>query len=81
MKAGGDWAAAKSENSEDPAPGGPYSLANHGVATSTPNESKRSDMVAAFGDVGFGLAVGEMGMADYDARKSPFGFHIIKRVK
>ena len=33
------------------------------------------------GDVGFALEVGAIGVADYDATKSPFGFHVIQRVK
>ncbi len=81
LKAGEDWAAAKSTNSEDPPPGGPYAMANRGVAPAPTGEYPREGMVPAFGDVGFKLAVGEVGMADYDATKSPFGFHIIKRVR
>jgi hypothetical protein len=38
-------------------------------------------MVPAFGDVGFRITVGEVGLADYDAKASPFGLHIIKRIK
>ena len=38
-------------------------------------------MVAAFGDVGFKLDVGEVGMAPYDPAKSKYGWHIIKRLK
>ena len=40
----------------------------------------RSAMVSAFGDVGFDLAVGEIGLATFDADDSPFGWHIIKRL-
>ena len=80
LRAGGDWAKAKRENSEDPPPGGPYGLANHGVKPAA-GEHGRGNMVPAFGDVGFTLAVGAIGMADFDARKSPYGFHLIKRVK
>jgi hypothetical protein len=61
--------------------GGVYSMANRGVRKSNPDEFNRDDMVAAFGDVGFKLSVGAIGMSDYDARKSPFGWHIIKRLK
>ena len=32
-------------------------------------------------NVGFNLNVGDIGIADYDAHDSPFGYHIIKRVK
>ena len=80
LKAGADWGAAKRANSEDPPPGGPYGMANRGVRPAS-GEVSRDKMVPAFGDVGFGLAVGEIGLAPYDARTSPFGFHIIKRVK
>ena len=40
----------------------------------------RDEMVAAFGDVGFPMQVGEIGMAEYDEEKSKYGWHIIKRV-
>ena len=80
LKGGADWDALKREHSADPPPGGPYGLANHGVSPG-PDEHPRSGMVRAFGDVGFELEVGEMGIADHDATVSPYGFHIIKRVK
>jgi parvulin-like peptidyl-prolyl isomerase len=38
-------------------------------------------MVPAFGNVGFALNVGEIGIADFDPQTSPFGWHIIKRLK
>ena len=41
----------------------------------------RAQMVKGFGDVGFRLKVGEIGVAPWDANASPFGWHIIKRVK
>jgi hypothetical protein len=77
----GDWASLKRRYSADPPPGGPYKMCNHGVAPAEPNEIPRGKMVPAFGDVGFKLAVGEIGLAEYDARKSPYGYHIIKRTK
>lgn len=80
LEAGGDWAAAKREHSDDPPPGGPYALANRGVRPAGRGEYARDTMVPAFGDVGFALAVGAIGMADHDPRTSPFGFHLIKRV-
>ena len=39
----------------------------------------RTQMVAAFGDVGFSLEVGEIGTSTFDAQTSPFGWHIIHR--
>lgn len=41
----------------------------------------RDQMAAAFGDVGFKLEVNEIGLAEPDAQNSPFGYHIIKRLK
>jgi parvulin-like peptidyl-prolyl isomerase len=80
LKAGGDWAKTKREYSEDPPPGGPYALSNRGVKPGK-GEYAREMMVPAFGNVGFVLTVGEIGVADHDARTSPFGYHLIKRTK
>jgi parvulin-like peptidyl-prolyl isomerase len=41
----------------------------------------RDKMVGAFGDVGFPLQVGEIGLAEYDPQKSKYGWHIIKRIE
>ncbi len=41
----------------------------------------KKGMVKNFGDTSFALDVGEVGLADYDATRSPFGYHIIKRLK
>ncbi len=66
----------------DDAPPGIYHMANFGAKEDFDNMIlPRKGMVAAFGDVGFLLAVGEIGLAPYDAQSSPFGYHIIKRVK
>lgn len=40
----------------------------------------RAAMVAAFGDIGFGLEAGEVGLAVHDDESSPFGWHIIRRI-
>ncbi|MHC4380560.1 MAG: peptidylprolyl isomerase, partial [Planctomycetota bacterium] len=39
----------------------------------------RDQLVPAFGDVGFSLKVGEVGIANFDPEASPFGWHIIRR--
>ncbi len=39
----------------------------------------REKMVPAFSQIGFGLKVGEVGLAEYDPQNSPFGWHIILR--
>ena len=73
------------EHTDDSAPG-IYHLANKGQASekirSKPLQSvfPRGDMVASFGDVGFPLEVGEVGLAKYDPQTSPFGWHVIKRI-
>ena len=59
---------------------GVYGLANHRVSP-VDNEYERRKMVPAFGDVGFKLEVGAIGMSAYDSQKSPFGWHIMKRLK
>jgi cyclophilin family peptidyl-prolyl cis-trans isomerase len=41
----------------------------------------RNKLVPAFGDVGFALKVGEIGMAAYDKKTSSFGWHIIRRTE
>jgi len=79
-KKGEDFDKLMKDLSDDPG-GGVYMMSNRGVRKVNPDEFNRDDMVAAFGDVGFRLGVGGIGMSDYGARKSPFGWHIIKRLK
>ena len=78
-KKGEDFDALVKTYTDDRAPG-IYSLANTGV-TPSGDEFARNRMVPAFGDVGFSLAPGEIGMAEYDPARSPFGWHIIKRLE
>ena len=55
---------------------------NRRAAWSTdPSESARESMVRAFGDVSFKLRVGDIRMAPYDPQTSPYGWHILKRLK
>lgn len=78
-QAGEDFDQLVKDNTDDQAPG-IYSMANNGAALGV-GEMSRGDMVAAFGNVAFGLKVGEIGMTDYDIQSSPFGYHIIKRLE
>lgn len=41
----------------------------------------RYGMVKAFGDVSFSLQPGEFGMTEWSVEGSPFGWHIIKRLR
>ena len=80
-KAGEDFDALVTEYTDD-SPPGIYGMSNIGVEPAADgSEYPRQGMVAAFGDVGFALKVGEIGISDYDTTTSPFGWHIIKRIK
>jgi hypothetical protein len=65
---------------DDSAPG-IYALCNRNVEPRSASEFPRDRMVSAFGDVGFALAAGEIGMAPHDPAASPYGWHIIKRLQ
>ena len=67
---GADFKALMKQHSNDGG-GGEYPMTKAG----------RAGMVAGFGNVGFRLKVGEIGVAPWDAQASPYGWHIIKRVK
>lgn len=78
--------ARKGEKFEDLAkisdeqPPGVYGLAIQ-PKDKKPGDYLRGEMALAFGDVGFTLQVGEVGLAVFDKLTSPFGYHIIKRVE
>jgi len=74
-----DFAALVKEHTDDSYPG-IYKLVNKKVKPLA-GELRRFDMAASFGNVSFSLQVGEVGMAEYHPTKSPFGWHIIKRIK
>jgi hypothetical protein len=60
---------------------GIYPMVNFGVAETKQGENRREEFIPAFGDVGFLLKVGEIGLAPYDKKTSPYGWHIIRRIK
>jgi len=64
----------------DDSPPGIYGMHASGVAAG-PNEYPRDGMVPAFGNVGFNISTGNIGIADYDPQASPYGWHVIKRLK
>jgi hypothetical protein len=64
----------------DDSPPGIYKMTNNGVRQ-VPGAYPRGGMVPAFGDTGFPLQVGEYGLAQHDTAKSPFGWHIVKRIE
>lgn len=78
---GEDFDAMMKEYSDDTG-GGIYTMTNAGVQPdSSQGEFARHRMVKSFGDVSFGLEVGEIGMAVYHPQNSKYGWHIIKRLK
>lgn len=77
-KKGEDFDALVKEYTDDQYPG-VYALANR-MVTPAEGEFSRDRMIAAFGEVGFPLQIGEIGMAQYEPRRSPYGWHIIKRI-
>ncbi len=80
-KSGADFDGLVKEYTDDAHPG-IYKMSNFGIpANMAEHVYARDGMVAAFGNVGFKLDVGDVGMAPYDVRNSPFGWHIIKRTK
>jgi hypothetical protein len=81
VRSGEDFDGLVRQYTDDSYPG-VYRMANFDVAAD-PSEGvyPRSGMVPAFGDVGFSLEVGGVAVAPYSQEKSPFGWHIIKRIE
>jgi len=80
-RAGEDYDNLVAEFTDDAVPG-IYKMANFGLPADMANGVfARDRMVQAFGDVGFPLKIGEIGLADFDPVKSQYGWHIIKRVE
>ena len=81
LKAGANFDEVIRTHTDD-SPPGIYKMANKGIAVdSASGEMGRGQMVRAFGDTGFPLEVGQYGLAEYDVDKSPFGWHIVKRIE
>ena len=78
-KKGADFGELVKQHTDDAYPG-TYGMSNVNI-NAGPGEYPRVGMVPAFGNVGFKLKVGEIGIADFDAKDSPYGYHIIKRLK
>jgi foldase protein PrsA len=78
---GEDFDALVKEYTNDSHPG-IYKMSNIDVAPDeSSGEFSRAGMVKAFGDVSFSLAVGEIGMTEFDPETSMYGWHIIKRLE
>ncbi|HEY6221302.1 MAG TPA: peptidylprolyl isomerase [Candidatus Eisenbacteria bacterium] len=64
----------------DDSPPGIYKMSGDGVPPLL-GEYGRRQMVPAFGNVGFAISPGNIDIAEYDPSSSPFGWHIIKRLR
>jgi arylsulfatase A-like enzyme len=70
IQAGEDFDALVKQYTDDSYPGS-YSI----------TRKRRATLAKAFVDTGWRLAVGEIGVATYDPKTCPYGWHIIKRTK
>jgi peptidyl-prolyl cis-trans isomerase D len=59
---------------------GNYRVVNHGVIPRS-GDSRRAGLVPGFCDVAFALKVGEVGLVPHDRTRSPYGYHVIKRIE
>ena len=80
VRAGADFDEVIRKNTND-SPPGIYKMANYRKMAMGKDVFERDGMVPAFGNTGFPMQVGEFGLAEYDSRESPYGWHIIKRIE
>lgn len=77
---GDDYDSLVKKYTDDSFPG-KYAMVNFGVVSENPDDMPREALIPSFGEVGFALEVGELGLAPFDSLLSPYGWHIIKRVE
>ena len=78
-RGGEDFDALVRQHTDD-SPPGIYGMSGTGFPPKG-DEYARDKMVPAFGDVGFAISPGNVDLAEYDPRTSPYGWHVIKRLK
>lgn len=76
LQAGADLDALVKEHTDDSYPGVYVMTAS---PSREPGKYPRAGMVPAFGNVGWRLDVGQVGVAGFDPETSPYGWHIIQR--
>jgi len=67
--------------SDDRHEGGVYRIANYNAPLEKQGEVERASLVKGFGDLAFRLEVGAVDVVPYDAKRSPFGFHVVRRLQ
>lgn len=82
IEAGGDFDALVKEHTNDSHPG-IYGMVTQGQGDprGQPPTMNRRGMVPAFGNVGWRLEVDQVGVAPFHPKDSPYGWHIVKRLK
>ena len=80
INGGADFDSLVKEQTDDSHPG-IYGMTMSGGGDQSQKIYARSGMVPAFGNVGWKLAVGEVGVAPFSSGESPYGWHIIKRLE
>ncbi|GIK51156.1 MAG: hypothetical protein HPKKFMNG_01135 [Planctomycetes bacterium] len=78
---GADFDKLVKEHTDDSHPGIYAMTLNPADADQGQGLYLRTNMVPAFGNVGWRLKVGEVGVAAYHAKNSQYGWHIIKRLR
>jgi hypothetical protein len=79
-KNGEDFATLMKQYSDDPGPG-TYGMADDGANPPSDDYLTRAGSAKSFGDVAFSLEVGQIKVASYHKKDSPYGWHIIKRIE
>jgi hypothetical protein len=80
-RAGEDFGQLVQKYTDDAYPG-IYHLADRGVQVDQAGgEIARDGFVKGFSDAAFSLKQGDVGIATYNPKDSPFGWHIIKRLR
>ena len=77
---GEDFDALVKEHTDDAHPGIYQMKLELDPGDGPPKVFRRNGMVAAFGDTGWRLKPGEVGVAAHNGAKSPYGWHIVKRL-
>ncbi len=81
IQGGTEFDALVKENTDDQWPGIYGMVSDKSRMNEAMNVHWRKGMVPAFGNVGWRLKVGEVGVAAFDLDNSPYGWHIVKRLK
>lgn len=80
LNKGDDFERVMQRESDDRG-GGVYWMVNEGVTPGAQDEMPRERMVKGFGDAAFSMEVNEIRLVPYDAKSSPYGWHIVQRLE